>query len=206
MQGIDLSHHNGTIDFAKLLTSQPPVDFIYFKCSQGVGYIDPALKTNVTAAERFGVKWGVYHFASLNTTNVIQDAKAEAQHFLATVATLPKPHLPLVLDIEDDKGVHQYGLSKNDVLAWIHSFVDTLKAAGNDDYALYSYTPFLNSNLPAQHNLGSIRLWIAQYRNAPKPTLPAGWSDFWIWQYSDKGRINGLTSNVDMNISKSDLY
>lgn len=202
MFGVDCSHHQGVIHFGKLIISQPPVQFVYFKCSQGVGYTDPMLKINSNSAESVGLPFGYYHFASLGTKNIVQDAKAEAQYFLSVVRQMPSSRLPLVLDIEDDKGVHQYGLSKNDVLGWIESFFDTLKQAGFDDYALYSYTPFLKANLPDKHNLGRIKLWIAQYTNSLQPAIPSQWKDWWMWQYSDRGSVSGITGKVDLNRTK----
>lgn len=206
MNGIDCSHYQGDIDFEKLMISQPPVDFIYFKASQGVGYTDPKLRENVYSAEAIGLKWGVYHFASLNTKNIVQDAKAEAEYFLSVIRIMPAPKLPLVLDLEDEKGIVQYNLSRNDVLGWVNSFFDTLQQAGYNDYALYSYTAFLNGNLPLKHHLGGVRLWIAQYTLRPEPIIPIAWNDWWVWQKSDKGRINGITGNVDLNVSRNSLY
>jgi len=206
MIGCDISHHQGMVDYNKLVANHPPIEFLYIKASQGVGYTDPMLRTNVNAAESIGLKWGVYHFASLNTNNVVPDAKAEAEYFLSIVRVLPKPYLPLVLDIEDEKGVHQYNLSKTDVLGWINMFFDTLEQFGHNDYAIYSYTHFLNANLPTKHNLGGIPLWIAQYTTKSEPVIPIAWEDWWVWQRTDKGKVNGCLTNIDMNVSKNSLY
>jgi len=42
-----------------------------------------------------------------------------------------------------------------------------------------------------------IPLWIAQYRNTL--TLPKGWKSCFLWQYTDKGRIKGISTYVDLN-------
>ncbi len=75
-----------------------------------------------------------------------------------------------------------------------------MAANGYNNYVLYSYAPFLNDHLPANHQLGNIPLWIAQYRNTL--TLPTGWSTYWAWQYTDKGTVNGISSVVDLNKTK----
>jgi GH25 family lysozyme M1 (1,4-beta-N-acetylmuramidase) len=83
------------------------------------------------------------------------------------------------------------------VLTWVKTFFATLEKNGFTDYVLYSYMPYLNANLPKNHKLGNIRLWIAQYRQ--KLTLPDGWDSSWMWQYSDSGSINGIAGKTDLN-------
>ena len=56
---------------------------------------------------------------------------------------------------------------------------------------IYSFTPFLNANLPANHGLGTIPLWLAAYVSSPSPILPKGWNTYEIWQYSDQGQFKG---------------
>jgi GH25 family lysozyme M1 (1,4-beta-N-acetylmuramidase) len=87
----------------------------------------------------------------LNTTNDIADAKAEATYFISVIKKAPKPDLPLILDLETNK----VGLKKPEVVAWISVFFEEMRKAGYADTALYSYTPFLDSNLPLNHQLGS---------------------------------------------------
>jgi GH25 family lysozyme M1 (1,4-beta-N-acetylmuramidase) len=39
-------------------------------------------------------------------------------------------------------------------------------------------------------------LWIAYYNPDPRPVLPHGWPSYQIWQYTDKGRVSGITENT----------
>lgn len=198
MNGIDVSHHNGIIDWAKVKTNPTKIDFVYIKSSEGVGYTDSSFLTNATEAKNNGFKIGYYHFASLNTVNDVADAKSEADYFIANIKKAPKADLPYILDLETNK----VALGKARVQEWIKAFFTEMKAKGYDNTALYSYTPFLDSNLPANHSLGSIKLWIAAYVNTAKPKLPKGWKEYWIWQYSCKGSVTGIKGNVDMNKTK----
>jgi GH25 family lysozyme M1 (1,4-beta-N-acetylmuramidase) len=194
--GIDVSHHQGKIHFDVVAShNDPKIDFAIIKATEGVTYIDPKLKTNSIEAKYAGLKISYYHFASLNTHNVISDATAEAKFFVDTISSLPSPDLPLVLDIETNKA----SLTPSEVLRWVTTFFKELDNLGKTDYVLYSYTPFLNANLPKGHGLGKVRLWIAAYTNKPKPVLPEGWSKEWLWQYSAKGRMVGIVGDVDMN-------
>ena len=194
MTGIDVSHHNGQINWQQVAAGNA-ISFVFMKATQGQTYADPMLSTNAAGASKAGLRLGYYHFATLNSANVVADAQAEAAFFLSTIKPLPTPGLPLILDIEANNN----NLPAASVLTWINTFFSGLVAAGNHDYALYSYTPFLNANLPANHRLGSIPLWIAAYVNKPAPVLPKGWTNYWIWQYANNGTVPGITGPVDMN-------
>jgi len=201
MFGIDTSHHNDVIDWKAVAKDPQGVSFAYLKATEGTGYIDPKFYTNAQNAANAGLKIGFYHFATLNTDNVVPDAKAEAAFFMASIAKAPKTELPLVLDIETNKA----GLDKEEVLVWINTFFAELEKAGFKDPVLYSYTPFLNSNLPPKHGLGNRRLWLAAYVNKQVPLLPNGWKDYWLWQYTAKGTIPGIKTTVDLNKSQQSI-
>jgi lysozyme len=202
MNGIDVSHNNGHIDWKRVASNPTKIDFAFIKSSEGVGYTDPSFLTNANEAKQNGIKTGYYHFASLNTNNSIADAKSEADYFISNLKKAPKSDLPLILDIETNK----VALNKPKVLGWINSFFSEMRSAGYDNTALYSYKPFLDANLPLNHGLGTTRLWLAAYVNLSQPKLPKGWNDYWIWQYSCKGRVDGINGNVDMNKTKASIF
>lgn len=188
---VDVSHYQGNIDWKKLKTAGVEVAFL--KTTQGIGYKDPDVVEDSKLAKASGVKIGYYHFASLNDPDEVKDAQNEAKYFVDIIKTLPKPDMPLILDIEENK----LKISKPEVLAWIKAFFQQLQILGYSDYALYSYAPFLNENLPENHGLGTIKLWLAAY--TVKPILPKGWSSFWLWQFSQKGKVDGIKGNVDLS-------
>jgi lysozyme len=202
MFGIDISHHQSHIDWSAVASDKQNVQFAFIKATEGVNYIDSALKYNSIEAKKAGIKIGYYHFASLNTPNVEMDARTEANHFVDTIKKCPAPDLPLVLDIETNKA----GISADMVLLWVKTFFAELEALGYTDYILYSYTPFLDANLPKNHTLGNIRLWIAAYVNLPKPRLPIGWDNWYIWQYSAKGKVSGIRTDCDVNKTKTNIF
>lgn len=203
MFGIDISHYQ-TVNWDELKTNQPKVDFVYVKATQGVGYTDPNFFDHVNSAARVGIPFGFYHFATLNDKNVKEDSAAEAKYFISEIKKTRKSSLPIMLDIESESPKVQ--LDAYEVSDWIDTFFATLEDAGYMDYVLYSYTPFLNSHLPKNHDLGDIRLWIAAYSSKAAPVLPHGWDHYLIWQYSDKGRVSGITGDVDLNRTKIPLY
>jgi len=188
---IDVSKHQGIIDWAKAFDSG--VRQVFIKVTEGVGYIDPNAVRNSDGAFKANIQVGYYHFASLNDKEEVQDAEKEAKCFLDALKPLAPNSLPIVLDLETNAAK----LTKDEVLAWIKAFFKALEAAGHKDYMLYSYEPFLKANLPDNHGLGNIPLWIAAYTN--KPNIPKGWKNYKLWQYSSEGKVAGINGNVDLN-------
>ncbi len=192
MNIIDVSHNNGVIDWDKLKMNIPKIDGVFIKANEGIGAVDPQLVINANAAKRVGIPVSYYHFASLNYYDAVKDGAAEATYFISLLKTLPAADMPLVLDIETNK----IGLAPVQVLSWINSFFDTMKKAGYTKLMLYSYSPFLNTNLPGSHNLGGYPLWIASYSS--KFAVPRGWLNATYWQYNNKGNVAGINGDVDL--------
>lgn len=189
---IDISRYQGKIDWKIVKSSNTGITGAFIKASEGVGCTDPNLKYNALEASKNGFKVGYYHFASLNNHDEVKDAKEEVKYFISIIKDLPLT-MPLALDIEENKSK----LDKDEVLNYIKTFINELELSGYKDYVLYSYSPFLNENLPEKHDLGKYRLWVADY-NEPL-VLPKGWSKQWLWQYTQQGVIKGIVGKVDLN-------
>lgn len=208
MFGIDVSHHQGKINWLQVATKNvPKVDFAYIKATEGASSKDNKCAINAREAVKNKIPISYYHFATLNREDEAADAKEEAKFFLDSISTLPKNDLPLALDIESMGKVQ---LDDGEVLAYIKAFFEVLDQAGKK-YVLYSYTPFLNEHLPPNHDLGHIPLWIAAYTNRPTPKLPVGWDKFWLWQYLASapgfiGRCAGISTACDLNKSTGNIF
>ena len=192
MEGIDVSIYQGNIDWNKV--KQSGIDFAYIKASQGINSYDPMCQQNAQGVSQTGLKFGYYHFATLNNQDVFTDAKQEAAQLVQHLSQLPKASLSLALDIEQN---NQLNLTPAQVENWIHTFINSMNVVGYK-VILYSYTPFLNTNLPDNHTLGQYPLWIASYTKS-LPILPKGFQSWSIWQWNDKGIIQGVPTNVDLN-------
>jgi GH25 family lysozyme M1 (1,4-beta-N-acetylmuramidase) len=195
--GIDVSHNNGTIDWEKVQSADPPNSFVFIKATEGVGYVDPMCLTNANAvSQKTKMRFGYYHFASLNnSSNVSKDATDEANWFVQTMQTMPEASIIPVLDIERNDS----SLTPTQVQEWISAFMSQMDVLGYGNVILYSYVSFLNDNLPSNHPFGTLPLWIAHYTSNASPTIPNGWTSYTLWQYSGSGSVTGVSTQCDMN-------
>jgi lysozyme len=204
MNGIDVSHHNGVINWNSVANNTNyKVDFVFMKTTEGLGYTDPMVSTNATDAKGVGIPVGYYHFADFNSLDVNTDATNQANHFISVIKTLPAFDLPLILDIEDGSKKPTANLNPAQILQWVVKFYEVLNEQGYSNYGLYSGAYFLNTNFPSNHNMGHIPLWLAAY--VKTPIIPNGWPGYWIWQFTDKGSVNGISTPVDVNLLQGTL-
>lgn len=209
INGVDVSRWQGTdINWKKVKADG--FLFSFMKATDGTAYsqkfIDMGIK-QATDAKAAGLKLGYYHFAHpANINGVEKDATAEASYFLKVVKTFPKFNFPLVLDIEDE----QIKLTPDETEQWILQFRKVIQAAGHE-LILYSYANYLNRNLPANHQLDILPLWLASYPRVfdinKFPKNPRGWSSWVAWQYTDKGKPDGFTTTgCDLNVMTKTFF
>jgi GH25 family lysozyme M1 (1,4-beta-N-acetylmuramidase) len=187
---IDVSHHNGIIDWGK---AAPLVEGVMIKITDGTTGIDPMSKVNGESVCSQGRPFSYYHFAEMNSSDP-SDPIAQATHLAKVLDTYPTPKgLPVALDVETNPGK----LNQRQVEAWITLFFSTLENLGYADHMIYSYSSFLATNLPIDHALGSTKLWLAGYVSEDKLALPHGWDSYFMWQYSESESVDGIIGNVD---------
>jgi lysozyme len=186
IKGIDVSHHQGNIDWKKVAAEG--VKFAFIKASEGYTFVDSKFKTNVEGANATGIKTGAYHYAKFST---VAEALAEAKHFISVIAAVNLTY-PVVLDLEEDKKKAGKKVLTEAALA----FINMVNATGRT-VLLYSGKSFLESNLD-EAKLKDIPLWIARYNTTLGRTAA-------IWQHSDKGIIPGILGHVDLNWAYRDF-
>ncbi len=188
-KGVDISHHNGKIDWAKLKAAG--IEFVFIKASEGGTYQDPTFRRNWNAAKQAGILRGAYHFFRPGIS-----VKAQVDNFVAAVKNLEPGDLPPVLDAENP--VLWEGLSPkastNLCLAWMEAVEKQLGLKP----IVYAGFYFIRDTLGADARLAPYPLWLAQYRkNAPN--VPKPYSTWTFWQFTETGKIDGITGNVDLN-------
>ena len=193
---IDISYYQGTPDFEKV---KKEVDGVIIRAGYGQNNIDKKFVRNITECNRLGIPCGVYWFSYAWTEEM---AKKEAQYCLEAI----KPYrveLPVCFDFEYDSvnvaknsGVT---ITKKLATSLVHAFCQTIEAAG---YYAMNYTN--KDYLSRYFDNTTLRydLWLAQWPNVPDLNNPPDGCG--IWQYSSKGKVNGIAGNVDMDVAYKD--
>lgn len=198
MKGIDVSKHQGTIDWDKVKAAG--IDFAIIRAGLGKSTIDPQFVRNITACNRLKIPCGVFWFSYAKN---VAEAKLEAESCLAAV----KPYrldFPIFFDLEydTDRYLKQQGITLTKTMATAHAeaFLSTIEAAGY--YAANYANPDYLSRFFDASLLQKYDLWLANYKeNADTANPPRSCG---IWQHWDKGRVNGISGNVDLDVSYRD--
>lgn len=193
IMGIDVSKWNGTINWTAVKASG--VNYVIIRCgyrgsSTGALIQDPKFKANIQGAAAAGIKVGVYFFSqAINEVEAVEEA--------SMTLSLIKGHklsYPVFLDVESSGG-RADKLDKNTRTAVINAYCKTIQNGGYKA-GVYANKTWLEGKMNAA-SLSGYKIWLAQY--AAAPTYKATRYD--MWQYTSKGKINGINGNVDLNIS-----
>ncbi len=192
-KGIDVSAHQGRIDWEKVKNGG--VQFAILRLGIGSNMSsqdDVYFEANVQGCESVGLPWGAYLYSyALN----LEDARSEVQHALRLLNG-KRPEYPVFFDMEDADGYKaKHGMPNNQGLVDIcKTFLLGIEEAGY--YAsLYASLSWLNNQLNSSE-LDRFDKWVAQWNTSCSYKKPYG-----IWQYTDSGKVDGISGNVDMNIA-----
>lgn len=185
MTGIDVSHHQGTINW-RVVAASRLAQWAYLKTTEGRSFVDPRKSTNVKGCMDNGIPWGGYHYGHPSSPVAL-----EVDHFLRNLN--PGWTLPPVLDIEDADG-----LSKSHVTHWTLEFLRRLHVSTSVRPIVYTGGWFVRSYMQPLAPLAEYPLWLSHYTSF-NPNIPAPWTKYQMWQYTSKGSVPGIAGNVDMN-------
>ena len=191
--GIDVSKWQGTIDWNAVKSSG--ISFVVIRCgyrgsSTGVLVKDPMFEANIKGATKAGLKVGLYFFSqAVNEKEAVEEAS-----MAIALAKDYKISYPIFIDTEWTSGGRANGISKDTRTAVCKAFCETIKSAGYTP-GVYACKSWYQDSLNVS-SLNGYKIWLAQY--ASQPTYSSRYD---MWQYSDKGKVNGISTNVDMNIS-----
>ena len=201
--GIDISRAQNSIDW-ETLAKVEDLEFVIIRAAQGTAE-DSRFAENVRAAIRLKIPFGMY-FASSATT--AEEAIAEA-NFAAEYAKQYQPIYGIWYDMELPK---QQTLGKQKITQLLRVWCDRVKEVGVP-YGIYSNRDWLNNRIDLPQ-LADANLWYAAYpsvkqkvlTDAPKENRSKlSYPQAAIWQWTSKGRIDGIIGNVDMNVCYKDF-
>lgn len=187
--GIDISSHNGNINWNKVTS-----DFVIIRAGwswyAGGMNIDVKFLDNIKGAEEVGIPWGVYLYAYDKSTS----AAIIAANRLADLLDAYQIEYPIWYDIEDAQYTK---MTKATNTAIVKAFLKTIQSRGY--YAgLYTYTNFANGYLN-MNELTEYDFWVADY------TGKVGYKgSYGMWQNSGSGSAPGVPTKVDTNICYKD--
>ncbi len=191
-RGIDVSMWQGNIDFAAVKADG--IEMVYMKASEGIDYVDPKFERNYTNAREAGLLIGFYHYVTARSNT---QAVQEAYHFAHTVAGKVCEGR-LAMDFED-----LAELSAQEINSISLAFLNAVEKYSNKKAALYADA--YNASNVFGRDLVKFPLWIAEY-GVQEPNLDNPWGTYAGWQYTDEGRVNGITGNVDRDIFRKEMF
>jgi len=188
--GLDVSHYQGVIrwDSIERVKGEFPLDFMFIRSTTGIDD-DTRFKQNWRNAKNAGFLRGAYHYYRPDENSLKQ-----ADNFISMVK-LDKGDLPPVLDIERISSKQNLDSLKSGLKRWLvtvekHYGVKPIIYSGES-----FYTDFLKQEFEGY------TLWIANYSFFEDKIR-----DEWLfWQFTDKGAVNGIDGNVDVNIYNGNL-
>jgi len=185
--GIDLSHYNGSVDFAKLPARR--LAFAFVKASEGGFTKDPLYLANYAGLKQNRILRGAYHFfyPQLN-------AHAQALNFLSVVTQLSAGDLPPVLDVE--VAGEQSPMA---IAAAMQQWLDVVQQNLGRPPMIYTAAGFWNTALGGTTSFAAYPLWVAEYTGNSSPRIPNGFADYVFWQYSQSGSVPGIAGNLDLD-------
>ena len=189
MIGIDVSAWQNEIDFNKV--KEDNVEFVMIRI--GYGYnkdgeiiIDKQFYNNFRKAKEANLKIGLYFYSYAKNT---KEAKNQADWIVTTIKK-EKLDLPIAFDFEDWNNFNDYNLSLTDLNMIADTFMNRLEEYGYKSMLYGSYY-YLQNIWDVQNK----NIWLAHYSN--KTDYP---NDYQIWQLSNIGKVNGINTDVDINV------
>lgn len=185
VRGIDVSHHQGAIDWQRL--PRDDVQFAYIKATEGGDFKDPRFQDNWQQSKAAGIPHGAYHYF-----NFCRDGKMQAQNFSESVP-VEADALPPVVDLEP--GTCEEQLTKAAVVTELKTLLTELQQVYGKQPLLYvtraTYERYV------QDDFSATPLWVRDVYRQP------GWlagREWLVWQYDSRTRMEGIAGYMDMNV------
>lgn len=214
--GIDVSHWDGKVDWKRVRAAG--YRFMFAKATEGNYYKDDTFQPNWTGARQVGILRGAYHFYKPEIDPLVQ-----ARYFTDFLAGFDAGEFPPVLDMEVTTVTEMGATVQVPRLKFIEAvrkFLQAVEQTTGKKPIVYSNWDILNNYFvgadfkPPAWIFEHI-LWLAQYPNAgaaaTAPLMPKGYTRWHFWQWTERGRVDGIDPNTDVDLnwfngSLADLY
>ena len=183
VNGIDVSHHQGDIDWGEVKKHNPDLEFVYVKSTEGTTLVDPTFVANAKGAAAQGFKVGAFHYFRMTSS-----PRNQFQSFKKQMDKVKLDLIPMV-DVETSDGKSREEVQKN-----LRILLNLLEKEYGKKPMLYGTNRSYNELCAPEFN--DYPMYIGRYgKNRPVVTGP---SHYTIWQYTDKGSLPGISKPVDL--------
>lgn len=193
VKGIDVSHHQGTIDWESVKDND--IDFCFIKATEGVNFVDKKFIYNLSESKKNKIFAGAYHYFRFG-----KDIKLQFENFKKTV---PKDliDLPPVVDVEyyNNKSLHNKKNQKK-FLSDLNRFLLLIESHYKVKPIIYTDIKFYSDLLKDEINYP---LWMSDLHTKNLNYLDS--SQWFFWQYSFVGQVKGIKKSVDLNVFNGNL-
>ena len=186
--GIDVSRYQGDIDFESVKAAG--CEFVYMRIggfSGGEFFTDKCFVQNFARAKAAGLKIGIYTYTEDSNA---KEVAATVKYIMGVLGNEPLD-FPIAYDWEDYKHFEEYGMN-------LHDLNDLLDYFG-EEVAKYGYSSCLYGSKNAMLNIWTKPrkdpVWLAQYYSSCTYE-----GDYFMWQHSSSGRIDGIGGDVDLDV------
>lgn len=188
--GIDISHHNGKINWKKV--RKQGITFAYIKSTQGIMHTNGGYRHNYEQAKKAGLVAGFYHFFQYNKSGIDQAL------FFIDQAHYEPGDMPPMVDVEYSPPSTRRSTDKNEIarrIKEIRKFDSVIYEKLDVRPIIYanreSYNDLIKGNFPDND------LWICNITQDPIGDIDCQWK---FWQYSINGNVRGIHGNVDLDV------
>jgi GH25 family lysozyme M1 (1,4-beta-N-acetylmuramidase) len=204
-EGVDVSSHQGTVNWSQVAAAG--CKFAMVKSTEGNYYTDSYYTPDMTNAKAAGLYVAGYHFAIPN----VGTAVSQADYAMGAGSYTPDGHtLPMMLDMEydpnrsSDGANNCYNLTPSQMVSWISAFDNRVQNVTGQQPIIYTNADWWNTCTGNSTAFSSSQLWVASW-STPSPKLPAGWTDWMFWQFTDQGTVSGISApgNTDVDYFNS---
>ncbi|MCH4246694.1 MAG: glycoside hydrolase family 25 protein [Acinetobacter populi] len=190
VQGFDVSRHQGEIQWQKI--DPKKYQFVFIKATEGGDYQDPKFQENWLNARQQGLAVGAYHF--------FRNCKTGEEQAKNYIQAVPKKSdsLPPVMDLEFQWTCPE--VNAEQLQQRIRSMADKLEQHYGKKPIFYTTPNYYKTYIEGQFE--GYTLWLQDLKDVPPRIDQRPWM---FWQYSHTGKINGINTDVDLNVFRGNI-
>lgn len=190
IHGIDVSRHNGNINWEKISqkkTENSIIQFIFIKATEGSDLVDQSFEHNWRNAKKFGFLRGAYHFFI-----PYSDPRLQALNFILNAKHQKGDFVP-VLDFEQNGRTES---ERENMVKNVRIWLDIVEKHLGKKPIIYTNRPIYKDYIKG--NLEEYPLWITDFNAKDLNGFDS--ANVILWQHSNTGRLEGINEDVDFNV------